>query len=167
VAVPSKAWVYGLKLAAVAGSNPARGIDVCLLLSVGCCRIRRADHSYRGVLPSEVCLSVIEEPRRGGLGLLGLSGREKKFQSHCVTVCVIYLLTEIGLPPGGGSTVHIYTQTIHRSTQNKQYIEQHKHIGRVRAVPRLCELYLSICLTTEEKARKNTVRVAEECQLER
>jgi hypothetical protein len=25
----------------------------------------------------------------------------------------IYLLTAIGLPPGGSSTVHIYTQTIH------------------------------------------------------
>jgi hypothetical protein len=38
---------------------------------------------------------------------------------------MIYLLTAIGLPPGGSSTVHIYTQTIHRTTQNKQYIEQH------------------------------------------
>jgi hypothetical protein len=67
----------------------------------------------------------------------------------------IYLLTEIELPPGGSSTVHIYTQTIHRTTQNKQYIEQHKNFGRVRAVPRLCELCPGICLTPEEKARKN------------
>jgi hypothetical protein len=29
----------------------------------------------------------------------------------------------------------------------------------MRAVPRLCELYPGICLTTEEKARKN-LRVA-------
>jgi len=28
-------------------------------------------------------------------------------------------------------------------------------MGRVRAVHRLCELYPGICLTTEEKARKN------------
>jgi hypothetical protein len=68
---------------------------------------------------------------------------------------MIYFLTAIGLPPGGSSTVHIYKQTIHRTTQNKQYIEQHKNFGRVRAVPRLCELYPGICLTTEEKARKN------------
>ena len=27
------------------------------------------------------------------------------------------LLTAIGLTPGGSSTVHIYTQTIHRKTQ--------------------------------------------------
>jgi hypothetical protein len=75
---------------------------------------------------------------------------------------MIYLLTAIGLTPGGSSTVHIYTQTIKNDTKqkyieqhkNKQYIEQHKY-GRVRAVPRLCKLYPGICLTTEEKARKN------------
>ena len=50
---------------------------------------------------------------------------------------MIYLLTAIGLSPGGSSTVHIYTQTIHRTIQNKQYIEQHNNFGRVRAVPRL------------------------------
>jgi len=65
------------------------------------------------------------------------------------------LLTAIGLPPGGISTVHIYIQTVHRTTQNKQYIEHHKKFGRVRAVPRLGELYSGICLTTEEEARKN------------
>jgi len=30
---------------------------------------------------------------------------------------MIYLLTAIGMSPGGSSTVHIYTQTIHRTTQ--------------------------------------------------
>ena len=65
------------------------------------------------------------------------------------------MLTAIGLPPGGISTVHIYTQKIHRKTQNKRYLEQHKNFGKVRAVPRLGELYPGICLTTEEKARKN------------
>jgi len=29
----------------------------------------------------------------------------------------IYFLTAIGLTPGGSSTVHIYTQIIHRTTQ--------------------------------------------------
>jgi hypothetical protein len=37
-----------------------------------------------------------------------------------------YLLTAIGLPPGGSSTVHSYTQTIHRTTK-KKCIEQHKN----------------------------------------
>jgi len=65
------------------------------------------------------------------------------------------LLTAIWLPPGGSSTVHIYIQTIHTKTQNKQYIEQHNNFVRVPAVPRLCELYPGICPTTEEKARIN------------
>jgi hypothetical protein len=42
-------------------------------------------------------------------------------------------------------TIH-RTQKIHRTTQQ---------LGRVRAVPRLCAFYPGICLTTEEKARKN------------
>jgi hypothetical protein len=40
-------------------------------------------------------------------------------------------------------------------TQNKQYVEQHKNFGRMRAVPHLCGCYPGIFLTTEEKARKN------------
>jgi hypothetical protein len=30
---------------------------------------------------------------------------------------MIYLLTAVGLTPGGSSTVHTYTQTTHRTTQ--------------------------------------------------
>jgi len=37
-------------------------------------------------------------------------------------------LTAIELSTGGSSTVHIYTQTIHRTIQNKQYIEQHSSL---------------------------------------
>jgi len=49
---------------------------------------------------------------------------------------MIYLLSAGGLPPGGSSTVHIYTQTIHRTTQNITiYIEQYNNFGRMRAVP--------------------------------
>jgi len=40
---------------------------------------------------------------------------------------MIYLLTAIGLSSSGRSTVHIYTQTIYRTIQNKQYIEQHNN----------------------------------------
>jgi len=32
---------------------------------------------------------------------------------------LIYLLTAIVLSPGGSSTVHIYTQIIHRTIRNK------------------------------------------------
>ena len=37
---------------------------------------------------------------------------------------LIYLLTAIVLPPGGSSTVHIYTQTVHRTTQSTQTIHR-------------------------------------------
>jgi len=33
------------------------------------------------------------------------------------TAVLIYLLTTIRLTPGGSSTVHIYTKTIHKTTQ--------------------------------------------------
>ena len=49
----------------------------------------------------------------------------------------IYLSAAVGLSPGGSSTVHIYTQTIHRTIQNKQYIEQYNNFGRMWAVIRL------------------------------
>jgi len=39
---------------------------------------------------------------------------------------MIYLLTAIGLSPGDRNRVHIYTQTIHRTIRNTQYIEQYE-----------------------------------------
>jgi hypothetical protein len=67
---------------------------------------------------------------------LNVPGFGKGALSYYAVYDMIYLLTAIGLSPGGGSTVHIYTQTIHRTIQNKQYIE-HNNFGRVRTVPRL------------------------------
>jgi len=57
------------------------------------------------------------------------------------------LLTAIVLSPGVSSTVPIYTKTKHRTT--KLILEE------CGPSPCLCELYPGICLTTEEKARKN------------
>ena len=59
---------------------------------------------------------------------------------------MIHLLTAVGLSPGDSSTVHIYTQKIHRTTQ--------KIFEDWVAVPRPCVLYPGIYLTTEEKTRK-------------
>jgi hypothetical protein len=62
-------------------------------------------------------------------------------------------LAAIGLTPGDSSTVHIYTQTVHRIQRTEHTYESKnlKLIWELRAVPRLCELYPGICLTTEEK----------------
>jgi hypothetical protein len=55
----SKARVCGLLPAGIAGSNPAEGMDICLLWMLFVVRqsLRRANHSSIGVLPSVVCLT--------------------------------------------------------------------------------------------------------------
>ena len=68
------------------------------------------------------------------------------------------ILTAIGLTLGGSSTVHIYTQTIHRTIQSTPTIHrttQLTNLEECRFVPRLCELYPGNCFTTEEKVQKN------------
>jgi hypothetical protein len=66
---------------------------------------------------------------------------------HIYMILYDIYLTAIGLTPGGSSTSHIHTQTVH--------IVQRKENWEVRSVARLWELYPGICLTAEEKARKN------------
>ena len=51
-----------------------------------------------------------------------ISDREIKEISY--ELWVMIYLTAIGLTPGGSSTVHIYTQTIHRTTQSTQTIHR-------------------------------------------
>jgi len=72
---------------------------------------------------------------------------------------MIYLLTAMRLSPGGSSTVHIYTQTIHRTTQNKQYIEQHNNFGKCGPCPVLASYTLAFALQLRKKHGKTSVRV--------
>jgi hypothetical protein len=46
--------------------------------------------------------------------------------TYCRELILINLLTAIELTPGGSSAVHIYTQTIHRSTET-EYTERKAH----------------------------------------
>jgi len=73
---------------------------------------------------------------------------------------MIYLLTAIGLSPGGSSTVHIYTQAVHRTTQNKQYIGQHNSLGECGPCPDLASYTLTFALQLRKKHGKTSVRVA-------
>ena len=53
------------------------------------------------------------------------SDRFTKFSEIPVfTIDMIYFLTAIGLTPGGSSTVHIYTRTIHSTTQSTQTVHR-------------------------------------------
>jgi hypothetical protein len=72
---------------------------------------------------------------------------------------MIYLLTAVGLSPGGSSTVHIYTQTIHRTTQITTNLEE---CG-------LCPVFVSFTLAfalqlmkkhgKTDRVRKTSVRI--------
>jgi len=70
------------------------------------------------------------------------------------------ILTAIGLSPGGSSTVHIYTQTVHRTTQNKQYIEEHNNLWECWLCPILARFTLAFALQVRKKHGKTSVRVA-------
>ena len=73
----------------------------------------------------------------------------------CVLYTIlIYLLTAIGLSSGGSSTVHIYIQTIHRTTKNKQYIEQHNNLGECGPCPVLASYTLAFALQLRKKHGK-------------
>ena len=81
----------------------------------------------------------------------------KRYIIHRQYIDMIYV-TAIGQPPGGSSTVHIYTQTIHRTTQNKQYIEQHKkyieqHNNQEECGP--CHVFAGFTLASALQLRKN------------
>jgi hypothetical protein len=87
---------------------------------------------------------------------------------------MIYLLTAIGLTTGCSNAVHIYTQTIHRSTQLTALF------GRLSGIrnqsgetnweecgpcPVFASYTLAFALQQRKKHGKASVREAEECQL--
>jgi len=67
-------------------------------------------------------------------------------------------LTAIGLTPSGSSTVHIYTQTIHRTTQLTNWEE-------CGPCPVFASYTLAFALQLRKKHRKTSVRIFKECQL--
>jgi len=78
---------------------------------------------------------------------------------------LMYLLPAIGLSPGGRSTVHIYAQTVHRTTRNKLYIEQQNNknnttTGECGPCPVLARYTLEFALHLRKKHGKTSVRVA-------
>jgi hypothetical protein len=83
---------------------------------------------------------------------------------------VIYLLTAIGSTHSGSSTVHIYTQIIHRTTQSTQTIHRTTQLTNQEECgpcPVFASYTLAFALQLRKKHGKASVRVAEECQLAR
>jgi len=52
-------------------------------------------------------------------------------------------------------STHLHTNSTQNNTINNRTTKLTTYLGRARAMPRLCVLYPGICLTTEERARKN------------
>jgi hypothetical protein len=73
--------------------------------------------------------------------------------SHLILLILIYLLTAIGLSPGGSSTVHINTQTMRRTTQITTNVEES---GPCSVFARFT---LSFALELRKKHGKTSVRV--------
>jgi len=77
-------------------------------------------------------------------------------------------VTAIKLTSGGSSTVKNYAQTIHRATQSKQVIHRTTQLTdweEYGPCPDSASYTLAFALQLRKKYGKNSVRVAEECQL--
>jgi hypothetical protein len=104
----SKAWVCGRPFSGIAGFNPTGGHGCLSVVSVVCCQVEVSTTGWSRVRRSPAeCVCVVEcDQMRQSLRLIWYD--------------TMYLLTAIALSPGGSSTEHIYTQTIHGTTQIKQ-----------------------------------------------
>jgi len=89
---------------------------------------------------------------------------------------MIYLLTSMRLTPGGSSTVHIYTKTIHRKTQLTTLVGRNSGIRTQNdqtnweecgPCPVVASYTLAFDLQLRKKHGETSVRVAELCQLTR
>jgi len=77
---------------------------------------------------------------------------------------MILLFTAVGLTPGGSSTVHIYTQAIHRTTQSTQTIQRTTQLTNseeCRPCPVFASYTMAFALQLRKKHGKTSVRVAE------
>ena len=77
---------------------------------------------------------------------------------------MIYLSTASGLTPGGSSTVHIYTQTVHRTTQIQSIHRTQitTNLEECGPCPVFARYTLTFALQLRKKHGKTSVRVAEE-----
>jgi hypothetical protein len=70
-----------------------------------------------------------------------------------IIIIIIYLLTAIGLSPGGST--HLHTNNTQNNTNNKRTIQITNNVEDCGPCPVLARFYPGICLTTEGKSRKN------------
>jgi hypothetical protein len=88
-----------------AGKNSGLRAQCLFTYLTGISAVRKSLHTY-GQTDTEKLMSVLVQ------NYFNSSEKKKIFTAYGM----IYLSTAIGLPPGDSSTVHIYTQTVHRTT---------------------------------------------------
>jgi len=79
---------------------------------------------------------------------------------------MIHSFTVIGLTPGGCSAVHIYTQTIQRTTQSTQTVHTTTQLinwEEYGLCPVFASYTLAFALQLRKKRAEISVKVAEEC----
>jgi hypothetical protein len=83
-------------------------------------------------------------------------------QRKDISICydMIYLLTAIGLSPGGSSTVHIYIRTIHGRIKNNNTQNNTTILEECGLRPVLASYTLAFALQPRVKHGKTSVRVA-------
>jgi hypothetical protein len=72
---------------------------------------------------------------------------------------LIYLLTAIGLSPGGSSTVHIYTNSTWNNTNNNRTTQITTNLEERGLCPAFASFTLAFSLQLRKKHRKTSVRV--------
>jgi hypothetical protein len=81
---------------------------------------------------------------------------------------MIYLLTTIGLKPCGSSTVHIYTQKIHRTIQSTQTVHRTTRLTNWEECgpcPVFASYTMVFALQMRKKHGKTSVSVGKTCQI--
>jgi hypothetical protein len=79
---------------------------------------------------------------------------------------MMYLLTAIVLPPGGSSTVHIYTQTVRRTTPNNNRTTQTTtNMEECGPCPVFVSFTLAFALQLWKNHGETSVRVRKTCVL--
>ena len=117
-------------------------LDMDVLGYIGIVQHKEHSPEVLSIPPGTLCIQCVLLATEPGISLILLTP-------------MIYNIFVVGLSAGGSSAVPIYTQTIHRTTQNKRYIEQHNNLGECGPCPVLASYTLAFVLQLRKNAQKN------------
>jgi hypothetical protein len=127
------------------------------LIGISCEQQQLDGELWRFVVCCEVVLKEKKRSLSRQTSVLGCFKSSSDIHASPLVLILIYLLTANELTPGGSSTVHIYTQTVYRTTQLTTYrtTQLRTNLEECGPCPVFASYTLAFALTTEGKARKN------------